>query len=135
MKIMPIWERFAIIIEVALVCLLIFKVLVMLLQNFVGTSFFYIGVIAVHYTVILICGFWTGWKTKTDGWLYAILAFFLFYLLRQLFKVYHPIPLAYYIRLLMFVPALALLLVGAVYGEIAAERRDMRLNDTDKEAD
>lgn len=135
MKVMPIWERLAVIIEVALVCLLIFKILIMFLENFVGTSFFYIGVVAIHYTVILVCGFWTGWKIKTDGWLYAILAFGIFYLFRQFFKVYHPLPLAYYIKILMFVPALALLLVGAVYGEIAAERRETRRTNENKDAD
>lgn len=134
MRAMPIWERLAVIIEVALVCLLIFKILIMLLENFVGTSFFYVGVVATHYIVILICGFWTGWKIRIDGWLYAVLAFGVFYLLRQFFEVYHPLPLAYYIRLLMFVPALALLLVGAVYGEIAAERRETRRNSDNEEA-
>jgi hypothetical protein len=128
---MPVWERFAIIVEVALVCLLTFKLLTFGLELFVPASFFYIGIVTVHYLIILVCGFWTGWKIRIDGWLYAIIAFILFSFFRQLFKVYYPLPLAQNIKLLMFIPALALLFVGAVYGEIAAEKRE----DSKKEID
>lgn len=126
---LPIWERLAIVMEVALVSLLAFKLLTELLVRAVPASLFFVGVVIVHYTIILICGFWTGWKIRIDGWLYAILSFGLFSVFRQLFKVSYPLPLDRNIRLLMFIPALALLFVGAVYGEIAAERRDNLKND------
>lgn len=135
MKTLPIWERLTVVVEVALVCLLIFKLLLETIGIFFkGNHFLFIPVImAANYIVILICGFWTGWKIKIDGWLYAILAFGLFYMFRQLFAVYIPFRMADNLRLFMFVPALALLLVGAVYGEIAAERRDEQIKGIEEE--
>lgn len=125
MKTLPIWERFAIVTEVALVCLLIFKLFLEFSNIFFAKSFLFVpSIMAANYIVILVCGFWTGWKIRIDGWLYAILAFGLFYMLRQLFQVYIPFKMANDLKLYIFVPALALLLVGAVYGEIAAEKRE-----------
>lgn len=129
MKVLPIWERFAIVVEVALVCLLIFKVSTQLLVWGVPPSFFYFGIVAVHYVIILICGFWTGWKIRVDGWLYAIIAFGIYSVFRQLFRVYYPLPLSQTIKYLMFIPALALLFIGAVYGEISAEKRKLKINE------
>lgn len=130
MKTLPVWERLAIVIEVALICLLIFKLSLAFLGVFINASnvLYVPAILAVNYAVILTCGFWTGWKIRIDGWLYAILAFGLFYMFRQLFGVYIPFRMADNIKLFMFVPALALLLVGAVYGEVTAERRDKQLN-------
>lgn len=124
MKVIPIWERFAVIIEVALVSMLIFKILTLLMVNYIPPALFYYGILLVHYLVILICGFWTGWKIRVDGWLYAIIAYGVFYGFRQMFNVYYPLPLANNLKLLMFIPALALLMVGAVFGEISAEKRE-----------
>ncbi|MDO8885284.1 hypothetical protein [Candidatus Oleimmundimicrobium sp.] len=119
------FHRLRIVTEAAFYSLLIFR----LLSNFLVSMFipknvfFYAGILLTHYTTVLFCGFWTGFYIKVDGWLYSMAAFGLFYVFRQIFNVYYPLPLSTSIKILMLVPLLALLLIGATYGEIAAEKR------------
>ncbi|HDP69779.1 MAG TPA: hypothetical protein ENN38_03095 [Actinobacteria bacterium] len=127
-------HRLRVIVEAAFYSLLIFRVLSGFLESiFIPKNvFFYAGILLTHYATILVCGFWTGLYIKVDGWLYSIAAFGLFYIFRQIFNVYYPLPLSTAIKILMLVPLLALLLIGATYGEITAERRNENNKDDDK---
>jgi len=118
-------HRLRIIVEAAFYSLLIFRLLSDFLVAIFASKnvFFYAGILLTHYITILFCGFWTGFYIKVDGWLYSIVAFIIFYVFRQIFNVYYPLPLSTPTKILMLVPLLALLLIGAIYGEITAERR------------
>lgn len=119
------FHRIRIIAEAAFYSLLIFRLLSGILVEMFAAKhfFFYTGIILTHYITLLFIGFWNGFFIKTDGWLYSLVSFSLFYLLRQIFDVYYPLPLSNSTKLWMFMPLLALLLIASIYGEITAERR------------
>lgn len=118
-------HRLRVIAEAAFYSLLIFRLLSsFLVEIFIPKNvFFYVGILLAHYITVLFCGFWAGFYIKSDGWLYGIAAFGFFYVLRQVFNVYYPLPLSTPIKILMLVPLLALLLIASTYGEVTAERR------------
>lgn len=119
-------QRLKVVVEAAFLSLVIFRLLT-LFFNYIFPSHhlvFYLSILFTHYLTVLLCGFWCGWRIRVDGWLYGILAFGAYYILRQIFGVFYPLPLDVTYKLLLLIPLLALLLIGAVYGEIAAERRE-----------
>ncbi len=126
-------HRLRIIVEAAFYSLLFFRLLSgLFVAIFVPKNvFFYAGILLTHYITILFCGFWTGFYIKVDGWIYSIGAFGLFYVFRQIFNVYYPLPLSTPTKILMLVPLLALLLIGAIYGEITAEKRNKKNGEND----
>ncbi len=130
------FQRLRIVTEAAFYSLLIFRLLSgFLVEIFIPKNiFFYVGILLIHYMTVLFCGFWTGFYIKVDGWLYSIAAFGLFYALRQIFNVYYPLPLSTSIKILMLVPLLALLLIGATYGEVTAEKREKNKKDGETNA-
>lgn len=118
------WAKLQIVLEAAFLSLIVFRLLTLV---FVGifpspNVIFYSAVLFTHYLTVLICGFWTGFKIRIDGWLYSIAAYAVFYVFRKVFAVYYPLPLDLTYKLLMLIPLLALLMIGAIYGEIAGER-------------
>lgn len=119
-------EKLRALLEAAFLSLVLFRVLTLLFVAVFESQgiLFYVSILFTHYVTVLLCGFWCGWRIRVDGWLYGIGAYFLFYMLRQLFDIYYPLPLSTVFKLLLLIPLLALLLVGAVYGEIAAERKE-----------
>ncbi|MDI6800286.1 MAG: hypothetical protein QMD53_06460 [Actinomycetota bacterium] len=127
-------HRLRIIAEAAFYSLLIFRLLSGLLVDIFATKhfIFYTGIVLTHYITLLFLGFWNGFFIKTDGWIYSLASFGFFYLLRQIFDVYYPLPLSTSTKLWMFLPLLALLLIASIYGEIAAEKREDKLTEDDK---
>ncbi len=123
------FNKLRVIAEAAFYSLLIFRILSGLLVEMFAAKhlLFYAGIVLTHYITLIFLGFWNGFFIRTDGWIYSLVSFGFFYLLRQIFDVYHPLPLPNETKLWMFLPLLALLLIASVYGEIAAERREKRL--------
>ncbi|HEY3375701.1 MAG TPA: sugar transferase [Candidatus Aquicultor sp.] len=70
-----------------------------------------------HYLTAIFCGYWAGWRSKTDGWMFGIVAYFLFKGLTTLFGVHAVLPFPLHIKLLGYIPILALLMFGGVIGE------------------
>ena len=121
---MSIWLRGQIVLEAAFLSLLLFRLFTLVFAGVFPSPnvLFYSAVLLTHYLTVLICGFWCGFKIREDGWLYGIVAFGVFYIFRKIFAVYYPLPLDLTYKMLMLIPLLALLLIGAIYGEIAGER-------------
>lgn len=74
-------------------------------------------IIIAHYVTTVFCGYWAGWRSKNDGWLYGIAGYVLFRTLALKFDVHAVLPFPHRIRLLGFIPILALLMFGGVIGE------------------
>lgn len=77
-------------------------------------------IVSAHYLTAIFCGYWAGWRSKTDGWLYGIIGYALFRGLAFLFHVHAVLPFPYHIKFLKlvgYIPILALLMFGAVIGE------------------
>lgn len=74
-------------------------------------------IIAVHYTTALLGGYWAGWRARHDGWIYGIFGYGLFRGLTFLLNVHAPLPYPLHVKILGYVPILALLMYGAVIGE------------------
>jgi len=125
-KISSVWNVIRSVSEAAFISLLVFRLLSLFFVYIFKSyhALFYAMILMTHYITVLICGFWAGWRIRVDGWLYGIVAYCAFYVLRQIFNVHYPLPLSFGIKLLMLIPLLALLMISAIYGEIAAERRE-----------
>ncbi len=74
-------------------------------------------IMTAHYLTTVFCGYWAGWRSKNDGWLYGIIGYILFRVLALKFDVHAVLPFPLHIRLLGFIPILALLMFGGVIGE------------------
>lgn len=74
-------------------------------------------IMTAHYLTTVFCGYWAGWRSKNDGWLYGIIGYILFRALAFKFDVHAVLPFPLHIRLLGFIPILALLMFGGVIGE------------------
>ncbi|MCL6471229.1 MAG: sugar transferase [Firmicutes bacterium] len=74
-------------------------------------------IIIAHYITSVFCGYWAGWRSKNDGWLYGIIGYVLFRTLALKFNVHAVLPFPLHIRLLGFIPVLTLLMFGGVIGE------------------
>jgi lipopolysaccharide/colanic/teichoic acid biosynthesis glycosyltransferase len=70
-----------------------------------------------HYLTAIFCGYWAGWRSKADGWIFGILGYALFRELATLFKMHAVLPFPLHIKLLGFIPILTLLMFGGVVGE------------------
>lgn len=127
---MSLAQRLKVVVEAAFLSLLLFRVLTLFFNSLFPSHhhIFYLSILFTHYLTVLVSGFWCGWRIRVDGWLYGIVAFGAYYVLRQIFGVFYPLPLDITYKLLLLIPLLALLLIGAVYGEIAAEKREENLD-------
>lgn len=74
-------------------------------------------IISAHYLTAIFCGYWAGWRSRTDGWLYGITGYVFFRVLAFLFQVHAVLPYPRHIKLLGYIPILTLLMYGAVVGE------------------
>ncbi|MBI4733566.1 MAG: sugar transferase [Rubrobacteridae bacterium] len=70
-----------------------------------------------HYLTAIFCGYWAGWRSRADGWIYGIAGYFLFKGLTTVFKMHAVLPFPLHIKLLGFIPILTLLMFGGVIGE------------------
>jgi lipopolysaccharide/colanic/teichoic acid biosynthesis glycosyltransferase len=70
-----------------------------------------------HYLTAIFCGYWAGWRSRSDGWIYGILGYFLFKGLAAAVKMHVVLPFPLHIKLLGFIPILTLLMFGGVIGE------------------
>lgn len=82
--------------------------------------------ILAHYITALFCGYWAGYKTTEDGWVYGIFGYILWYgLYRVLYvkflQVHATLPFPLPIKLIGFLPVMALLLFSGVIGEQKAQ--------------
>ncbi|MDI6716071.1 MAG: sugar transferase [Actinomycetota bacterium] len=74
-------------------------------------------IIGAHYLTAIFCGYWAGWRSRNDGWLYGILGYVLFRGLAFTFKVHAVLPFPLHIKLAGYIPILTLLMFGGVIGE------------------
>jgi hypothetical protein len=78
-------------------------------------------IIGAYYLTAVFCGYWAGWRSKTDGWIYGIAGYILFSIIRM--KISAPnvpslLPYPFYIKLLFgYTPVLTLLMYGGIIGE------------------
>jgi lipopolysaccharide/colanic/teichoic acid biosynthesis glycosyltransferase len=70
-----------------------------------------------HYLTAIFCGYWAGWRSRSDGWIYGIVGYFLFKALTTAFHMHAVLPFPLHIKLLGFIPILTLLMFGGVVGE------------------
>lgn len=70
-----------------------------------------------HYLTAVFCGYWAGWRSRTDGWIWGIIGYFLFKGLASLLHVHAVLPFPLHIKLLGYIPVLTLLMFGGVIGE------------------
>jgi len=78
-------------------------------------------IVGAYYMTAVFCGYWAGWRSRTDGWIYGIAGYILFSVIR--IKVSAPnvpslLPYPFYIKILIgYIPILTLLMFGGVIGE------------------
>jgi lipopolysaccharide/colanic/teichoic acid biosynthesis glycosyltransferase len=70
-----------------------------------------------HYLTAIFCGYWAGWRSRADGWIFGIAGYFLFKGLASAFHMHAVLPFPLHIKLLGFIPILTLLMFGGVIGE------------------
>ncbi|MHB8840545.1 MAG: sugar transferase [Candidatus Aquicultor sp.] len=72
-----------------------------------------------QYLTAVFCGYWAGWRSRTDGWIWGIIGYLLFKGLASLLHVYalSLLPFPLHIKLLGYFPVLTLLMFGGVIGE------------------
>lgn len=78
-------------------------------------------IVGAYYMTAVFCGYWAGWRSRTDGWIYGIAGYILFSLIR--IEVSAPsvpslLPYPFYIKMMLgYIPVLTLLMFGGVIGE------------------
>lgn len=74
-------------------------------------------IIGAHYLTAIFCGYWAGWRARTDGWIYGIIGYALFRALAYAFEVHAVLPFPLHIKILGYIPILTLLMFGGIIGE------------------
>lgn len=114
--------KFRAIVESGVVSFLLFHGFVLLYDRLLQPTDFIANVLLVgaYYLTAVFCGYWAGWRSGTDGWLFGIIGYAFFSVMRiYLSTQYVPalLPYPFYIKLLGYIPVLALLMFGGVIGE------------------
>ncbi|MBE0447866.1 MAG: sugar transferase [Actinobacteria bacterium] len=77
--------------------------------------------VGAYYLTAVFCGYWAGWRSRTDGWIYGIIGYVLFSTIRITVAapdVRSLLPYPFYIKLLLgYIPVLTLLMFGGIIGE------------------
>ncbi|HCG99354.1 MAG TPA: TIGR04086 family membrane protein [Actinobacteria bacterium] len=77
--------------------------------------------IGAYYLTAVFCGYWAGWRSKTDGWIIGIIGYALFSVIRiniSAQDIPSLLPYPFYIKLLVgYIPILTLLMFGGIIGE------------------
>jgi len=110
------------IVESGVFSFLLFHGFVLLFDKLLEPKDFVANILLVgaYYLTAIFCGYWAGWRSGTDGWIYGIVGYAFFSVMRIYISapdVPALLPYPFYIKLLGYIPVLTLLMFGGVIGE------------------
>ncbi|MHB0976692.1 MAG: sugar transferase [Candidatus Aquicultorales bacterium] len=88
--------------------------------------------ISAHYITVLLCGYWAGWRARTDGWLYSLMGYALFRGIYYYLPFKATLPLSLEVKYIGLFSVLALLMFGAAIGEQRAHYVEGAVDDVNR---